>query len=167
MDSKIRGLPQGNSWVQPCTLGASYTHGLLFISKHERRKVIVNLNIGGGLGGGERISQIGGLQQGNSRVQPCTLGSIFHPWTLFISKHGRRKVVINLTIGSCRALERKSFYTYSLTLTGKNGAEWSTSSLVLLPTLSQVKNWHLHVIGTPSLFSLAPLMWHLSLKLIY
>jgi len=123
-------------------LGASYTHGLLFISKHERRNVIVNLKIGGGLGGerGEGISQIGGLPQGNTRVQPCTLGSIFHPWTLFISKHGRRKVVMNLTIGSCRALERESFYTYSLTLTGKYGAEWSTSSLVLLPTLSQVKN---------------------------
>jgi hypothetical protein len=52
-------------------------------------------------------------------------GSIFHPWTLFISKHGRRKVILNLTIGSSRALEWESFYTYSLTLTVKYGAEWS------------------------------------------
>jgi hypothetical protein len=68
------------------------------------------------------------------------LGATYTHGLLFISKHGRRKVIMNLTIGSWRALERESFYTYSSTLTGKYGAEWSTSSLVLLPTLSQVKN---------------------------
>jgi hypothetical protein len=58
------------------------------------------------------------------------LGATYTHGLLFISKHGRRKVIMNLTIGSWKALERESFYTYSSTLTGKYGAEWSTSSLV-------------------------------------
>ncbi len=54
--------------------------------------------------------------------------------------------------------------SYWLTLKRQCGPQWSPSSLVLLPIVSYVKNWHLYVIEAPSLVFLR---CHLSLKLIY